>query len=353
VLNTQTHQSFECHAESPVQNSQSPGVGRLAYIGGFLLVNNLGRNIAVLRYSSGELSCPAKFAETAYPNDDGASQFDLDMHAFLRTSRGDIAAVSHFGRVRMFIGAFGGRSKVMQLIAEFDLPGDVERLVMCGDCVIGSSPTGYEVPDRAQDGVLLTGSVYEPLRYEMLLTDWGMVNNVAANEARDRCAVVAGKRIGIFELISGSAGIKIGAQVHEIQLPFISQLCTFLNNEQLLLSGHEPVVVGNQDWEALGGGGFAVVDVSTGETVKQHCFNTDLAWGNGSVPAVVNRRQIFGITRRGELFSWNILDGNRTHVAPPIVAEDRSLGMAHCVFDGMGFWAGFNRGGYELHRYAV
>jgi hypothetical protein len=353
VLNLQAHHSFDSHAESPVENSQAPGVGRLGFIGGFLLVNNLGRNISVLRYSSGELNCVAKYAETVYPDDDEASQFDLDMHAFLRTSRGDIAAVSHYGRVRMFIGAFGGRSKVMQLITEFGLPGDVERLVMCGDCIIGSSPSGYKVPDAAETGVMITDSVYEQHEHRMVLSDWGMVNNVAVNEGRDRCAVVAGKRIGVFEMKCASSGIEIGTALHELEVPFISQLCTFTNNEQLFLAGYEPAAVGDQDWDALGGGGFAVVDMASGEIVKHHNFNADLAWGNGGVPAVVNRRQIFGVTRQGELFSWNVLDGERTQVAPPVVSAEQSLGIAHCAFDGMTLWAGFNRGGYNLHRYTV
>jgi hypothetical protein len=349
----QTHQIFSSHPESPVINGQKPGIGRLNYIGGFLIANNLGRNIAVLKYSGGELNCQAMFAESAYGNGDERSEFDLDMHAFLRTSRGDVVAINHFGGVRMFLGAFGGRSKVMHLISEFKLPGDVERAVLCGDCIVSSSPSGYAVDDAAQPGIILTSSVYATAQQTAALESWGAVNNVAANENRDRLAVVAGQRTGLFEIAIEENGPRIKAQSFEWQFPFVAQLCAFINNEQLLLAGHAPVQAGDQDWDELKGGGFAVVNAQTGELVVSHELGVDLAWGNGAVPLVLNRRQLLGVTRQGALHSWNILDGQRNEICGPTVSLDSSLGMGHCVFDGMSFWAGFNRGEYVLHRYSI
>jgi hypothetical protein len=353
MINTQEkQQKFQSFPESPITNGQEPGIGRVAFIGGFLVVNNLGRNLSVLKYSSGDLNLVATFAETACANGSKESEFDLDTHAFLRSSRGDIVEINHFGNVKVFMGMFSPRNKTMKPFQQFKLPGDVERFVMANDCLIGSSPCGYEVPDAARSGILITAPIYDSQEFDLLFEDWGTVNNVAVNESKTKLAIAAAGRLGIFEIRSSEAGVKLGNQLREVETSFLPQLCMF-QNENLVIAGPEPSAAGDQEWDLLGEGGFAIVDCEKGEFICRYNFDENLAWGNGGTPAVAHRRMLYGVNRRGAAFSWVLSTGQKTEASPPMVPEGLSLGIGHATFDGLSLWAGFNRGNYFIHRYSV
>src|SRR5438105_1573752 len=87
-------ETYDSFAEAGVRNSQAPGIGRLAFLDGHLITNNLGRNIVALK-THPKLSPVSCFAETCFPGQDDSSQFDLDMHVFLRTTGGALLAANH------------------------------------------------------------------------------------------------------------------------------------------------------------------------------------------------------------------------------------------------------------------
>ena len=62
--------------------------------------NNLGRNVV---FADTSLRPLAIFGETLFPEDDEASQFDLDIHAIVTLAgTGTLAVLNHLGSVRLF-----------------------------------------------------------------------------------------------------------------------------------------------------------------------------------------------------------------------------------------------------------
>ncbi len=76
---------------SRVVNSQPAGIGRLVSLGSRCAWNNLGRNVV---FADASLRPLAIFGDTMFPEDDEASQFDLDIHAIVELAdTGQIAVV--------------------------------------------------------------------------------------------------------------------------------------------------------------------------------------------------------------------------------------------------------------------
>src|SRR6202034_4297021 len=85
---------------SRVVNSQPAGIGRLVSLGEGCAWNNLGRNVV---FADASLRPLAVFGDTLFPEDDEASQFDLDVHAVVGLGHaGQIAVLNHLGTVRIF-----------------------------------------------------------------------------------------------------------------------------------------------------------------------------------------------------------------------------------------------------------
>src|SRR4030095_2821657 len=154
------------HPTSPVRNSQPAGIGRLVAAGEVLVINNLGRNIEVSAVLSDILSPTHVFHQTAFPHEDEPSQFDLDIHGFLSgPDRRQLICVNHYGVIRLLAPvdrpvAFDNRStgQLLELTSQRNLkwPGDAERFVFAGSCLLSSSPRGYAVDDAVQTGILIS-----------------------------------------------------------------------------------------------------------------------------------------------------------------------------------------------------
>ena len=76
-------------------NSQPAGIGRIVSLGSRCAWNNLGRNVV---FADASLRPIAIFGDTMFPEDDEASQFDLDIHAIVELAdTGQIAVLNHLG----------------------------------------------------------------------------------------------------------------------------------------------------------------------------------------------------------------------------------------------------------------
>ena len=86
---------------SRVVNSQPAGIGRIVSLGSRCAWNNLGRNVV---FADTSLRPIALFGDTMFPEDDEASQFDLDIHAIVEVGADteQIAVLNHLGVVRIF-----------------------------------------------------------------------------------------------------------------------------------------------------------------------------------------------------------------------------------------------------------
>src|SRR5262245_40350437 len=97
---------IDSRPQSRVHNSQPHGIGRVAALGapGDLVAwNNLGRNIV---FADGSFRPLAVYDETAFPDDDEPSQFDLDIHAIVHLEAGGlVGALNHLGTLRVFRAA--------------------------------------------------------------------------------------------------------------------------------------------------------------------------------------------------------------------------------------------------------
>src|SRR5580692_9945184 len=81
-------------------NSQPAGIGRIVSLGSQCAWNNLGRNVV---FADASLRPIAIFGDTMFPEDDEASQFDLDIHAIVELAdTGQFAVLNHLGSVSIF-----------------------------------------------------------------------------------------------------------------------------------------------------------------------------------------------------------------------------------------------------------
>ena len=107
--------------------------------------NNLGRNVV---FADASLRPLAIFGDTLFPDDDEASQFDLDIHAIVELAdTGQIAVVNHLGSVRIFEPPrFYEPGPVMtpylNETRRLEFVDDIERMVGLGDRLVTSRPRG-------------------------------------------------------------------------------------------------------------------------------------------------------------------------------------------------------------------
>ena len=130
---------------SRVVNSQPAGIGRIVSLGSRCAWNNLGRNVV---FADASLRPIAIFGDTMFPEDDEASQFDLDIHAIVELAdTGQIAVVNHLGVVRIFepprsIGSEPVVGPHLDETRRLDFVDDVERVIGLGDRLVTSRPRG-------------------------------------------------------------------------------------------------------------------------------------------------------------------------------------------------------------------
>ncbi|MBF6557780.1 MAG: hypothetical protein IVW52_16800 [Acidimicrobiales bacterium] len=333
---------------SRVANSQPAGIGRLVPLGAGCAWNNLGRNIV---FADASLRPLAIFGDTVFPEDDEASQFDLDIHAIVeQAGTGKVAVVNHLGSVRIFdpprsVGPGLVDGPHLEAERRLDFVDDVERVVGLGDRLVTSRPRG-----RRLGGVLVTepiASARRCLDSSTAQESFGFVTALAAKSTPDGTGWVALGGEGRVRLVESDGG-RLGAGRWETAVDFT---CAALvaSGSSLWAAGSDlgGSGVDDYDWDQLGGGGLAQLDLASGVVVSSARFGDDLAWGSGGDALVVVDGVPCGVGRYGELHA--LLPGAPTTVRLTDGLAPQPLGIAHAAVVGGQLVIGFNRGGYRLH----
>ncbi len=337
---------------SRVVNSQPAGIGRLVAFGSQCAWNNLGRNVV---FADTSLRPLAIFGETLFPEDDEASQFDLDIHAIVALGgtgtdrRLEPSGIGPDLRATV-VGPGRDRSSLILTAARrLDFVDDVERVVGLGDRLVTSRPRGQRL-----GGVLVTEPVPPARRYLDAVSaheSFGFVTALAGGSTPNGTGWVAMGGEGRVRLIEAESG-RLGAGRWETAVPFMPAALV-ASGSSLWAAGSAVGGAGvdDYDWEQLGGGGLAQLDLATGVVMSSARFGHDLAWGSGGVPLVVVDDVPCGVGRRGELYGLAPGAGVTAQLTSELAPDP--LGIAHAAVVSDQLVIGFNRGGYRLHAIPV
>jgi hypothetical protein len=330
-------------------NSQPAGIGRVVSLSSGCAWNNLGRNVV---FADASLNPLAIFGDTMYPEDDEASQFDLDIHAIVELSdTGQIAVLNHLGSVRIFEPPPSRRPgpvvrPELKETRRLDFLDDIERVIGLGSRLVTSRPRGQRL-----GGVLVTQPVSlsrRRLDADLAHESFGFVTALAASSTPGHSGWVALGGEGRVRCIEVEQE-QLGAIRWEIPVDFLPAVMVECGSS-LWVAGSTLGGAGldDYDWEQLGGGGLARLDLADGAVLASGRFGDDLAWGSGGVALVVVDGVPCGVGRRGELHAL-IPRARETY---PLTNElaPHPLGIAHAAVIGSQVVIGFNRGGYQLHR---
>jgi hypothetical protein len=339
-------------AELGVRNSQPEGIGRVAALGTLTCWNNLGRNVV---FADSSLRPLAVFGDTDFPDDDEASQYDLDVHAILAVpGLGLVLVLNHVGVVRGFADAALTRRGPLRrvrptVVGEF--AADVERSAVVGGCLVGSCPRG----DGAI-GVLVT----RPLRH-------GVGGRLAIERSAERFGEVTalapvggvGGGVGGDVLAVGGVGhVAVGPVTDGVVGRWrwerdVAFRVSVLADDGAVLWAAGPdvaaVAADDYDWDRLSGGGFAALDRRDGALLAHGAVPSGVAWGTGGVAVVAVDGRLGAVARDGTL---HLVDPGAPGSGPVTASLARSsLGIAHAAVVGRRVLYGFNRGGYRLHSW--
>ena len=338
---------IDSHPECGVRNSQPEGIGRVVALGERCAWNNLGRNVV---FASRMFEPLATFGETRYPDDDEASQFDLDVHAILEMPGTDVVVVlNHLGLLRAFRAseiAGAGPVRQLQPLWTRAFVDDMERVVAVGSRLVGSRPRETRAGGVLVSEVITPTADRDNVDAEVRLEAWGPVTALGALtvDGRDCIAVGGQGQVGLVPADDGN--IRKECWRREVALRPAALLW---DGRLLWAAGSELAASGvdDYDWESLRGGGFVGLDPADGSTVVEGRFTHDLAWGNGGAAVAIIAEFVCGIGREGELHLFSARDGSALTATAPIASH--SLGIAHAATVGDHLLYGFNRAGYRLH----
>jgi hypothetical protein len=336
----------DAHPESRVHNSQPHGIGRVVALDGLWAWNNLGRNIV---FAGDNFRPRAVFDESVFSEDE-PSQYDLDVHAILDIpSAGIVVTLNHLGMLRAFSGDAirqpGPLRRVVPLWTRTFAP-DVEGAVVVGDRLVGSRPREEGAPGLLVSERLSTKDEPGPLKTRVQWETLGMVTALAACRDRAVECVAVGSNGQVSLAPATTDGV--GPPRWTVNMDFDPKAVLW-DGALVWAAGSERVAnaVGDYDWEALRGGGFAALDPTDGRIIVGGRFSEDLAWGNGGGPVVLVPGALCGIGRRGELYTFDTRDGSPLTTSADLA--NTSLGIAHAAAMGNQVLYGFNRGGYRLY----
>jgi len=333
---------------SRVVNSQPAGIGRFVSLGGQCAWNNLGRNVVFADASLRPLSI---FGDTMFPEDDEASQFDLDIHSILELPEtGQIAVLNHLGTLRLFDAPWfpGSQAAIGPNLPEagrLTFIEDVERAVILGERLLTSRPRGQRL-----GGVLVSdpvASARQRLDAKATHESFGFVTALGANSPVEGPGWVALGGDGKVRLIDTHNG-RLGVTRWEAAVDFLPAVLV-ASGPTLWAAGSDlaGIEFDDYDWERLTGGGLVQFDLASGAVIASGRFGDDLAWGSGGVALVIADGVPCGVGRCGELHALAPGATVTTRLTGQLAPDP--LGIAHAAVVGEQIVIGFNRGGYQLH----
>ncbi len=339
----------DARADAGVRNSQPEGIGRVVALRDLVCWNNLGRNVI---FADRGLRPLAVFGTTLYPDDDEASQYDLDVHSILDVPDFDLVVVlNHFGTVRAFrradlLGHADGRLVTPTSVWTF--VADVERTIAVAGHLVGSAPRsdgafGLLVSDLL-DGIPDRASI--PTR--LCEITFGEVTALGVVSSPDHPLIAVGGD-GKLVLIPFVAG-EVGTPTWEVDVGFRVATIAWHGGELWAAGPDRGAAVDDYDWESLRGGGFAALDPADGKTVISGRLPHEVAWGTGGVAVAPFGSMLAVADRTGCLHLVDPYTGTIRRSTSPL--SSTSLGIAHLAVVGRRVLCGFNRGGYRLHSFA-
>jgi hypothetical protein len=349
VKNRLGHRQLDAAARYGVRNSQPEGIGRVVALGDLVCWNNLGRNVV---FADASLRPLAIFGTTLFPEDDEASQYDLDVHAILDLPELELVVVlNHFGIIRAFQRRDLLACTEGQLVAPsavWSFVPDVERTVAVAGRLIGTSPRAdgamglvvsdplNTVPDGA--GVPTTPGA----------TAFGEITALGAvpSPAEPLIAVGGRGKVALMQL----RGAHVEKARWETSVGFRAATIVWHRDALWAAGPEERADIDDYDWEGLTGGGFAALDPTNGGIVMSGPLPEDIAWGTGGVAVAPFGPWLATVSRKGWLYLVDPPTGSSHPAGGPLA--DASLGIAHLAVAGRGAVCGFNRGGYRLHSFA-
>jgi len=363
------------------------GIGHLATFRDYLVVNNIDHNSEFSLLEQSLLKPIALYDQTIYPDDSENSGFDLDIHAVLYDSfRDSLLMLNHLGRLRFFDPAtILHREKPVNLSVQADAlwVGDAEYSLLANDCLISSSPGDYHVPGPAKTGVFVSSplSTINPkakpikqtptLEYAQYFADSGIVSALAVNKIGNLLTLAFGQDIIVVKLFKKSNGtLSLDSVLAEFKMNFYTRFLSFCGEDYIVAAGHNIQFEEDvYDPSSLKAGGYAVIDTTKKESLFNHQFDCDLAWGNGclclsSFNAEYNSflssafgadkgdTIILGVDRQAGLWAWHCRSGRRKMLAAGAEIDSKAgFGIAHLSWYKRQLICGFNRDGSRLHVY--
>jgi hypothetical protein len=340
------HLEVDAAADKGVRNSQPEGIGRVVALGDLVCWNNLGRNVV---FADPWLRPYARFGATLFPDDDEASQYDLDVHSILDVPESGLVVFSnHFGTVRAFRRGElldGADGRLVAPSAVWSFVADVERTVVAGGRLVGSAPRSEGAIGLVVSELLRNLPEQSGIRTRRDATAFGEVTALGVvPSGRDPLLAVGGD--GKLMLVPLDEG-HLGRPRWEADVGF--RVATIAWHEGALwAAGPDPVSsIDDYDWEALAGGGFAVFTHADGKAIVSGVLPEDVAWGTGGVAVSPVGSLLAAAGRTGCLYLIDPRTGATRHTSAPLAGN--SLGIAHMAVISDRLLCGFNRGGYSLH----
>jgi hypothetical protein len=331
--------------ESRVQNSQPHGIGRVVAFHDGWAWNNLGRNVV---FAGADLVPRAIHDESAFDEDE-PSQYDLDVHAILEVPEaGIVVTLNHLGLVRAFdardVWQAGPLRRVRPRWTR-RFPADVERAVVVGRRLVGSRPREDAAPGLVVGSTLDSSAHDADLDVVVELEALGVVTALALVDRGGPC--IAAGSDGVVSLVPVTER-GFGDWCWRTGVDFEPSFLEW-DGAHVWAAGsaRADAPVGDYDWEARRGGGFAALAATDGRVVVAGRFGDDVAWGNGGA-AVVRAGDLFcAVGRTGRIHVFDARLGMALFESTPLA--DASLGIAHAAARRNRIVYGFNRGGYRLH----
>ena len=227
---------------------------------------------------------------------------------------------------------------------QLEFVDDVERVVALGDRIVTSRPRG-----RRLDGVMVSepiGGARQRLGWSTEQESFGFVTALAARSTPVGTGWVALGGEGRVRLVEARHG-RLGTTRWETAVDFGCAVLVAHGRSLWAAGSALGGGVDDYDWEQLGGGGLAQLDLFTGAAVASACFGDDLAWGSGGIALVVADGVPYGVGRAGELHALAPGAAVTTRVTDQLAPHP--LGIAHAAVVSDQLVIGFNRGGYRLH----